>query len=170
MPLCGLKINKSVPPRLDIFNILRIIGDAGALSMKDVQKMLVAQRDMYNSLNASPHTREKLQNLGVLGFSAMTEEQIEFLKGLGCSTDTMTLSEQKKGFECIKDLNQLFEAFTIFKIMTKHGNFAGKILEIHAENKDLALELGKELLKLVADDPDTVDAKFPKILECAQKS
>ena len=44
-----------------------------------------------------------------------------------------------------------------------------KILEIHAENKDLALDLGKELLKLVADD-DTVEEKFPKMLECAQKS
>ena len=169
LPLHGLELDPSVPPRLDIFNILRIVGDEGALAMKDVQKMLVEQRGMYNSLNASPHTREKLQNLGVIGFSAMTPAQIEFLKGLGCSTDTMTLSEQKKGFELIKDLDQLFEAFTIFKIMTKHVNFAGKILEIHAENKDLALDLGKELLKLVADD-DTVEEKFPKMLECAQKS
>ena len=39
-----------------------------------------------------------------------------------------------------------------------------KILEIHADNKDLALDLGKEFLKLVAADPDTVEAKFAEIL------
>ena len=38
-----------------------------------------------------------------------------------------------------------------------------KILEIHADNKDLALDLGKILLKLVAADPDTVEAKFAEI-------
>ena len=37
-----------------------------------------------------------------------------------------------------------------------------KILEIHADNKDVALDLGKEFLKLVAADPDTVEAKFPE--------
>ena len=164
LPLAGLELDTTVKGRVDFFKVWRIDGDEGALDMKDVNKMLDAQRGMYESLNAPVHTREKLQNLGVLEFSAMTQEQIEFFKGLGCSTDTMTLSEQKKGFKFIKDLDKLFEAFTLFQIMTKHGNFARRILEIHAENKDLALDLGKELLNLVADDPDTVEAKFPKIL------
>lgn len=163
LPEQGLTVDEKTPVRIDFFQALGANGKKPTI--EDAKDLLEAQLKMYNALNATAYTRKKLQQLGAIGFSAMTEDQIEFLKRLGCSTGTMTLSDQKEGFELINNLDQLFEAFTVYKIMTKYRSFAQKILEKYADDKPLALELGKELLKAVAANPDTAEAKFAEVLE-----